>query len=278
MEAGPLCTQLVWRGRCGLSSWRLDVRLRAASPVLELILSVAWRQRHELLRLECPLAQPSVRWVSDVAAGVLERPSSPRSARERSRWEVTATSWLASQNASASGGGGLALLLDGPQGVSGQTDRLGVSLLRGPTWPDPGADAGVHRLRLGLMPLSTGWHHDGVVEAAQEFRNPIWCAPARPGMNGQTLTMPALPALPDGVVLVALRPWPDHAGHCLLSLQNLTPERRRIRLGAGWSVVGRVDGLGAAMPEDGSTAQTDDLMLTPWQLGHWRIAASLQSS
>jgi hypothetical protein len=36
---------------------RLDGRLLAGTPWLELVLSVDWRQRHELLRLEVPLQQ-----------------------------------------------------------------------------------------------------------------------------------------------------------------------------------------------------------------------------
>lgn len=129
---------------------RLDGRLLAGSPWLELVLSTQWQQRHELLRLEIPLAAPACRWAADTSGGVIERPATARTARERARWEVSAISWLASVGPGR--GDGLAVLLDGPQGVSATAERLGVSLLRGPTWPDPGADNGWQRQRLALLP------------------------------------------------------------------------------------------------------------------------------
>jgi alpha-mannosidase len=140
---------------------RLDGRLLAGQPWLELVLSLDWRQRHELLRLEIPLARPALRWAADAPAGVLERPAEPRNPREAARWEVPALAWLASVEGGAAGGG-LAVLLDGPQGVDATPERLGVSLLRGPTWPDPGADNGWQRQRLALMPCPEGWRPAGV--------------------------------------------------------------------------------------------------------------------
>ena len=163
-EAGPLSVLLVQRFQLGTSELRLDLRFRADCPWLELIASVDWKQRHELLRLELDLAKGAVRFAADTSGGVIERPAQARTAPERERWEVPVVSWLASQ--AAAPGGGLAVLLDGAQGVDAAADRLGVSLLRGPTWPDPGADAGRHRFRFALLPLQGGWAQAGVPQAA----------------------------------------------------------------------------------------------------------------
>jgi alpha-mannosidase len=167
---GPLCVELIWHGHCGDSPLRLTLRLLAGSPALELLLSVQWRQRHELLQLEIPLAAPQPRWAADCTGGVLERPAQPRTPREQARWEVTALSWVASA--------GLAVLLDGPQGVSAGPERLTVSLLRAPTWPDPGADNGWQRQRLALMPAPGGWRQAGVPQQARRLREPLWLHPA----------------------------------------------------------------------------------------------------
>jgi len=258
-ERGPLCARFVWHGRCGESAVRLDGRLLAGTPWLELVLSVHWRQRHELLRLEVPLEQRADRWAADTSGGVLERPAEPRTARERARWEVAAISWLAS----CSPGGGLAVLLDGPQGVSGQAERLGVSLLRAPTWPDPGADNGWQRLRLALLPSPGGWRADGVPEQAQTFREPLWLRPAMPAPPPpRALT---LPPLPGGVQMVGLRGLGD--GTAALALANHTPCRQQVDLGPAWQLLARLDGLDQPLgPAAGSI-----LRLTPWQLGFWRI-------
>jgi alpha-mannosidase len=50
-------------------------------------------------------------------------------------------------------------------------------LLRGPTWPDPGADRGWHRQRMALMPITGSWNAAGVTQAAIAFREPGWWGP-----------------------------------------------------------------------------------------------------
>ncbi len=280
LETGPLCGRFVWRGRCGESAVRLDGRLLAGSPWLELVLSTQWQQRHELLRLEIPLAAPACRWAADTSGGVIERPATARTARERARWEVSAISWLASVGPGR--GDGLAVLLDGPQGVSATAESLGVSLLRGPTWPDPGADNGWQRQRLALLPCPGGWRAAAAPQQATRLREPLWCRPVlmAGGSAGPAETL--FPWLGDDLQLVALRPLPAEgdqggAAQALLSVQNLGPCRRRPSIGPDWTVLERCDGLGRGLAvADG----WDPLQLTPWQLGHWRLqkVATAQSS
>jgi alpha-mannosidase len=212
ISAGPLAVQLRWRGRVGASPVRLELRLLAGSPWLELLLCQHWRQRHELLQLEIPLARKAERWAADTSAGVIERPAVARTPREQARWEVPAISWVAAA--------GVAVLLDGPQGVSAAADRLSLSLLRAPTWPDPGADNGWQRQRLGLMAAPAGWRPARVPQQARRLREPLWLRP-RPAaaaraaaplpsetspVGGRGWRWPALPPLDDDLRLVGLRP------------------------------------------------------------------------
>ena len=286
-ERGPLCASFVWRGRCGSSPVRLAGRLLAGCPWLELVLQVRWQQRHELLRLEVPLAQPACRWAADTSGGVIERPAIARNPREEARWEVPAISWIAS--VSPGGVGDVALLLDGPQGVSGQAERLGVSLLRGPTWPDPGADNGLQRQRLALMPCPGGWRNAAVPAQALRLREPLWCRPLGSGAAGDQ-HWPVLPPLAPDLQLVALRPAATR-GEALLAVQNNGPCRRQLALGPHWQLLARCDGLegdldsarstetlvAKDLPTDLPTDQPIGPALTalgPWQLGFWRVQVS----
>jgi len=264
LEQGPLCTSFLWRGWCGASRLRLEGRLLANTPWLELVLSVDWRQRHELLRLEIPLAQPADRWAADTSGGVLERPAQPVTARERARWEVAAISWIASVAAD----GGLAVLLDGPQGVSASPSRLGVSLLRAPTWPDPGADNGRQRQRLALLPCRSGWGRARVPEQAVAFREPLWLRPAL--VQGRPFRRPALPCLDGGLLLLGCRST-GAAGTVVLTVQNCSPCRRRLELGPHWQLLQRLDGLDKPLPPDQLPAG-DPWMLLPWSLGFWLLS------
>ncbi|MFN9658910.1 MAG: alpha-mannosidase [Cyanobacteriota bacterium] len=280
LEQGPLCARMVWRGRCGESPVRLDGRLLAGSPWCELVLRLHWRQHHELLRLEVPLASPACRWAADHPGGVSERPTTPTTPRERSRWEVSAVSWIASVQGAR--GDGLALLLDGPQGVSAGPETLAVSLLRAPTWPDPGADNGPQRLRLALMPAVAGWRASAVPQQACRFREPLWLRPrARPGA---TAALPSLPSQEPDVHVIGLQRAAADRSDGILTVQNLGPCRRRLRPGDHWQVVRQLDGLHQPLgnvPDPGRTdsgdreeeIQTDgtQLPLAPWSLSFWSV-------
>ncbi|MEA5475191.1 glycoside hydrolase family 38 C-terminal domain-containing protein, partial [Synechococcus sp. CCY9201] len=269
LERGPLCAAFRWRGRCGTSPLRLDGRLRAGSPWLELSLAVNWRQRHELLRLEVPLAWPAVRWATDTSGGVIERPAEPQTNRERSRWEVAAIGWLAAIGASAAGGGepGMAVLLDGPQGVSASQQALGVSLLRGPTWPDPSADNGWQRQQLALMPCAGGWRRGGVPAEALRLREPLWGRPT--ATAGAPNPPPGFPALAEDLQMIALAPDPE-LGVVRLTVQNLGPCRRWLDVGPDWQLLERGDGLFQPLPQEtGDWVQA--AVLGPWEFGFWRI-------
>ncbi len=275
-EHGPLCASFEQRGQVGDSPVRLQGRLRAGCPWLELSLSLHWRQRHELLRLELPLADAACRWAADTAGGVIERPARACTARERARWEVPVISWLASQAAAAAEapGPGLAVLLDGPQGVSADDNSLGVSLLRGPTWPDPGADNGWQRQRLALMPLGRGWRLDQVPRQARRLREPPWCRPLPGGAVSAAAGAEApLAPLGDDLELVELRR--DGAG-VRIAVQNLGPCRRRLDPGPRWHLGPRLDGLGGEAAPAGEPGEGPGA-LGPWQIGFWRLLPAQSS-
>ena len=230
VESGPLAARIVLRTVAGLSKVRLDLMLQADSPWLEAQLSVHWQQTHELLRLELPLKSPAVRWAADTSGGVIERPAEAITPFEQERWELPVISWLAAE--AEAPGGGMAVLLDGPQGVDASANHLGVSLLRGPTWPDPSADHGWHRHRLAFMPALLGWNRSGVAQAAIRFREPGWMGP-----SGLDQPWQGLPALPIGLVPISIRSAQvdgrsDNAVQ--IELLNPGPARQRWLPGSDW--------------------------------------------
>ncbi|MFN9055731.1 MAG: glycoside hydrolase family 38 C-terminal domain-containing protein, partial [Cyanobacteriota bacterium] len=220
-----------------------------------------------------PLASRACRWAADTPGGVIERPAEPRTPREQARWEAAAVSWIASVQTGS--GEGLAILLDGPQGVSAGPEELGVSLVRGPTWPDPGADNGLQRLRLALMPAGGGWRHAAVPQQACRFREPLWL---RPWSADPSLERPELPSQEPDVQVIGLQRCAKGSEEVIVTLQNLGPCRRRLRLGRSWELVSQLDGLHQRVslvdpPERegnvGGALHPGEL--SPWSLTFWRL-------
>jgi alpha-mannosidase len=152
-----------------------------------------------------------------------------------------------------------------------------VSLLRAPTWPDPGADNGFQRLRLALMPCVEGWRQAQVPLQARRLREPLWCHPVDPAAIN--LPFPAWPPLAPDLAMVSLRAADDGSGDVLVALQNEGPCRRPFDPGPGWRLLTRLDGL------DGSVVQADaaagassaqrtpdgSALVRPWELAFWRL-------
>jgi alpha-mannosidase len=171
---------------------------------------------------------------------------------------VTAISWLASQ--AKAGAGGLAVLLDGPQGVSATPDQLGVSLLRAPTWPDPSADNGHQRLRLALVPCAAGWASAGVPRLAQRFREPLWIRPAQKAARQAEVSAPidlleGLEQVNPQIRVLSCRPG-STPGQLALRLQNLSPQRQ------SWTL----DSPRRWRRGNAETWQSGALVLKPWQV------------
>jgi alpha-mannosidase len=164
-----------------------------------------------------------------------------------------------------------------------------VSLLRAPTWPDPGADNGFQRLRLALMPCGEGWRQAQVPLQARRLREPLWCHPVDPAVAD--LPLPAWPPLAPDLALVSLRASADGSGDLVVALQNEGPCRRRFDPGPGWVLLARLDGLDADVVPDivpdiapeivqaadagGATpaqlSAEGSALVRPWELCFWRL-------
>ncbi|TME04154.1 MAG: alpha-mannosidase, partial [Chloroflexi bacterium] len=68
---------------------------------------------------------------------------------------------------------GVALLNDCKHGYDIHGSVMRLSLLRGPTHPDPTADLGDHQFTYALMPHPGDFREAGVIEAAEDLSSPL---------------------------------------------------------------------------------------------------------
>ena len=131
------------------------VELGADEPFLRVDLAVDWRERHTLLRFENRLAFAASRARFGSPHGSVERPADPRTKAERAKFEAPGQRFARFDRADR----GAAFLALDTYGWSAGKHRgateFGHSLLRGPTWPDPSADAGEHAFSFAFVPFGT---------------------------------------------------------------------------------------------------------------------------
>ncbi len=143
----------------------MRIALAAGEPYLRVELNVNWQATHRILRAEhrFTLQTKEVRY--GMPHGSLVRTAAPQSPAERARFEVPAQRWVHATDGDA----GVAILASDTYGWNALAlrhggIRIGTSLLRSPTWPDPTADRGEHHIAYALAP--TGGATIGALEAA----------------------------------------------------------------------------------------------------------------
>lgn len=168
IEAGPLRAGIWVERKLGASSLEQIYWLWGGSRRLEIETRVHWQERRTLLRALFPLNVRTHEAWFDTAFGALARPNHTNTSWDAARFEVPALRWADLSEA----GYGVSLLGGYKHGYSAHANVLGLSLLRGPLWPDPLADVGEHTFTYALYPHPGDWR-TGTVAEAEDFTAPL---------------------------------------------------------------------------------------------------------
>jgi alpha-mannosidase len=155
--------------------------LDTASRRVNVDVLVDWREEQTLLRAEFPTAIRARFATCGIQFGSIDRPTHRNTSWEQARFEVPGHRWMDLSEP----GRGLAVLDEAILGRSIEGGRLGLSLVRAPSFPDPTADRGQHRLRYALMPHGGDWRRAGVDAEAEAFNNPLVVRPISGDTEGR---------------------------------------------------------------------------------------------
>jgi alpha-mannosidase len=169
VEDGPLRAAVRIERRWRDSTISQTYRLLSGSRRLDVATEAEWREKQVLLRALFPLRVRSGEAAFETMYGALGRPTHQNTSWETARFEVSAHRFA---NLSEPGYGA-ALLNDAKYGHSSRGNVLGLSLLRGPLYPDPFADEGHHRFTYSLYPHPGDWTEGGVVREAFALNSPL---------------------------------------------------------------------------------------------------------
>lgn len=167
-EAGPLRATLEIRRRVLHSEYTQRVSLAYNSPRLDFDTQIDWRERNILLKAAFPVGVLSPVATYEIQWGNVERPTHRNTSWDWARFEVCAQKWADLSE----GGYGVSLLNDCKHGHDIHNNVMRISLLRGPTDPDPDADLGEHRFAYSLFPHAGPWG-EATVAAAYALNDPL---------------------------------------------------------------------------------------------------------
>ena len=105
----------------------------------------------------------------ECANGVVMRPTHANTSWDQAMYEAAAHRFIDLSEP----GFGVALLNTAKYGHNVKGNRLGMSLLRSPIYPDPLADEGTQSFAYALLPHAGDWHEGGVREEAEDLNQPL---------------------------------------------------------------------------------------------------------
>jgi alpha-mannosidase len=157
-------------GRTFGGSWLFQIMsLDAGSRVLRFETFVEWRERHKMLKVAFPVTVKAREATYEIQFGHLRRPTHEETSQAKAMYEVSAQRWADLGDDDY----GVALLNDCKHGYDIHGSVMRLSLLRGPTHPDPTADLGGHHFTYALMPHPGNFRAAGVIEAAEDLNAPL---------------------------------------------------------------------------------------------------------
>jgi alpha-mannosidase len=234
--------------------------LEANGTRLDIATDIDWHDRKVLLRTLTPVAVRTTHATFEHANGVVKRTTHDNTPWDQAQFEVPGHRFIDMSEP----GFGVALLNDAKYGHSAKGNVLGLSLVRGPVYPDPLADEGGQRFTYALYPHAGEWHEGRVREEAEDLNQPLLGASAS-GVASVSLEPIGIEGVP--AALSALKPAEDGDG---LILRVYEPSGRRgdlkVTVPGGWRLSESLNILEEPM-DRGSGAD-----LRPFELRSWRVS------
>jgi alpha-mannosidase len=163
VESGPVRTVIRVKSRFRDSAFAQDLILYRGLSRLDCRTSLDWRERNVMIKAAFPLAVTSPAARFEIPYGSIARPADGT--------EVPALRWI--DVSDGSGAYGVALLNDSKYGFDVNGGVMRMSVVHGPTYPDPEADRGRQELLYSVLPHSGDWRSAAVTRKGLELGNPL---------------------------------------------------------------------------------------------------------
>jgi alpha-mannosidase len=169
---------------------------------------IDWHERHVLLKAAFPLAATSDFATYEIPYGTIDRPTTRNNSWEKAQFEVPAMRWADLGD----GKHGLSVLNQDKYGYDAVGNMLRLTLLRGPTWPDPEADQGHHHFHYALYPHAGTWKDALTVRHGWEYDYPLTTVVTTAHAGSLPAEHSFASVAPENVVLTAVKKAEDEKG------------------------------------------------------------------
>lgn len=132
----------------GKSTFTQCITLKTGSSRVDFDTEIDWQEDHVLLKAGFPFDIHTENVTCDIQFGNIQRPTHTNTSWDRAKFEVCAHKWADLSESDY----GVSLLNDCKYGYSCEENKLSLTLLKAPTYPDPTADRGIHTFTYSVFP------------------------------------------------------------------------------------------------------------------------------
>lgn len=131
---------------------------------------VDWKESHIMLKANFDVNVNTSSATFDIQYGAVQRPTHKNTLWDEARFEVCAHKYIDMSEY----GYGVSLLNDCKYGHNVEGNRMGLTLLKSGTYPNPNADKCVHRFTYSLYPHKGDYRQAQTIEYAYMLNNPLF--------------------------------------------------------------------------------------------------------
>lgn len=239
--SGPLFVEVTAERRFFDSDITQVIRLYRDDPRVHLFTGFDFHEADTLVKAGFDTTIRTDRITAEISYAAIDRPTRPRTAAEKARWEGSCQRWLDLSD----GEFGLALLNNGKYGYSLNDDGTGfrLTLIKGAQYPGPASEAvnvdrpakppqtdqGRHVAWTALLPHQGDWKGARLWRAGYEFNTPL--ETSRTGQHDGSLPARAsFVSLDNPDVYVGALKRAEDGNELVLRLVEATGETRRVKV------------------------------------------------
>ncbi len=266
LETGPLRWKLRVNRKLGNSDFTQDYILEKNSAILKIKTQVNWQETYVLVKAVFPFNLTADYTSYEIPFGTIQRTNFPQTAYEKAKWEVPALRWADLTDNSKNYG--VSLLNDCKYGYDSHSDRLRLTLLKSPRWPDPTCDIGSHEFTYAIYPHQGSWQEAKTVQKARELNIPLQVIIPNNKINNQGTLPPIFSGLTieaDNLIVSALKPAEEGNNNYILRCYECEGKPATIEIKSDLNLT---LGQGVNLLEE---KNNDDHKIQPWKIASFEV-------
>ncbi len=169
IETGPVRGGIKLCRSFGRSSMVQHLYLYDRIPRIDFVTDVDWQEKKMLLKAAFPVDIHSDTAAYEIQYGTINRSTHWNTSWDWARFEACGHKWVDLSESDY----GVSLLNTGKYGYDIKNNCMRITLLAGPTDPDPDADTGQQQFSYALYPHQGTWEDAQTVRAGYEFNYPM---------------------------------------------------------------------------------------------------------